>query len=239
LTAVLIGAVKEPKRLDDQPLPSMREACKHLWQLHSHLGPLYTCSTLLAVVLFANLGWLPTYFMRTYHATPSYTGLALGIALMAGCVLGSTVGPSITAKLLARGYNDAHMRTVLIASIAILPTVFGTLFHDQKVTLISVCLYFMVQNSYFGAVAASMQAVIPNRLRAVNSGLLFLIMNLVGLGGGSVIVAWTASHAFSNQANAIGQAITLVSLIAAGASVIVAGMTMKRYRLRPAEISKA
>ncbi|RKE38625.1 putative MFS family arabinose efflux permease [Paraburkholderia sp. BL23I1N1] len=239
LTAVLLAAVKEPKRLDDQPLPSMREACKHLWQLRSHLVPLYVCSTLLAAVLFANLGWLPTYFMRTYQTTPSYTGLALGIALMAGCVVGSTIGPSLTAQLFRRGYRDAHMRTVLIASIAILPTVLGTLFHNQKVTLIAACLYFLVQNSYFGAVTASMQAVIPNRLRAMNSGLLFLIMNLVGLGGGTVIVAWTASHVFANASNSIGQAITSVSLVAATGSAIVAALTMKRYRHHASENSKA
>ncbi|WP_244808574.1 MULTISPECIES: MFS transporter [Caballeronia] len=230
LTAVLLALVKEPKRLDDTPIPSIREACSQLWTLRGHLVPLYTCATLLAIVTFANLGWLPTHFIRVFHMTATETGLSLGIALMAGCVVGAYFGPSLTSMLLRRGHRDAHMRTVLIASLVIIAPVMGPLLANRYAALLAAFLYYVVQNSYFGAITASAQSVTPNRIRAINSGILFLVMNLFGLGGASVIVAWVAGNVFGGGPEAIGHSVALVSAVAAVASAVVALSTMKRYR---------
>jgi MFS family permease len=230
LTLILLLVVKEPKRLDDSPLPSLRQAGAQIWALREHLVPLYTCSTLLSIVVFANLGWLPTHFIRAYHMTASETGVGLGIALMAGSVAGACVGPTLTGWLLRKGYQDAHMRTVLIASVLILIPLMGPLLADRNAALVAAFFYFLIQNSYFGAVTASAQSVTPNRVRAINSGILFLLMNLIGLGGASVIVAWVSVHVFTGEPDAIGHSITLVSVIASLASAWVAIRTMKRYR---------
>ncbi|BBQ03562.1 MFS transporter (plasmid) [Burkholderia sp. SFA1] len=235
LTGVLLAIVKEPKRLDDTPVPSIREACGQLWALRGHLVPLYTCATLLSIVMFANLGWLPTHFIRVFHMTASQTGMGLGIALMAGCVIGAYFGPSLTGMLLRRGHQDAHMRTVLIASLVIIVPVMGPLLDNRFAALFAAFVYYLVQNSYFGAITASAQSVTPNRIRAINSGILFLVMNLVGLGGASVIVAWVAGHVFGGGPDAIGHSIALVSAVAALASSVIALRTMKRYR-HPARI---
>jgi hypothetical protein len=167
--------------------------------------------------------------------TASQTGMGLGIALMAGCVIGAYFGPSLTGMLLRRGHQDAHMRTVLIASLVIIVPVMGPLMDNRYAALFAAFLYYLVQNSYFGAITASAQSVTPNRIRAINSGILFLVMNLVGLGGASVIVAWVAGHVFGGGPNAIGHSIALVSAVAALASSVIALRTMKRYR-QPAGI---
>jgi MFS family permease len=230
LTVFLLCVVKEPKRLDDSPLPTVREACVQIWALRSHLVPLYSCATLLSFVVFANLGWLPTHFIRAYHMSATQTGVGLGVALMAGSIAGASIGPTVTAWLLRRGYQDAHMRTVLIASLLIVIPLMGPLLTDRIAALVAAFVYFLIQNSYFGAVMASAQAVTPNRVRAVNSGILFLVMNLIGLGGASVIVAWVSMHVFAGEPDAIGHSITLVSTIASLSSAVIAMRTMKRYR---------
>ncbi|PWK37349.1 putative MFS family arabinose efflux permease [Cupriavidus plantarum] len=233
LTVVLLAAVREPKRLDDSPLPTVREAYGQIWALRRHLTPLYTCAALLSIVMFANLGWLPSHFIRTYHMTPSATGQGLGIALVLGSVAGTFLGPTLTNWLLRKGYADAHMRTVLIASVLILAPLFGPMLETPRGALVAAFFYFLVQNSYFGAITASAQMVTPNRVRAINSGILFLLMNLIGLGGASVVVAWVSVHVFGGQANAIGHAIILVCTLASLASATVAAATLKRYRAAP------
>ncbi|GLJ00511.1 MFS transporter [Sphingobium sp. BS19] len=231
LSAATFLLIKEPKRLHDQAMPSLKETFHHIWKHRSRYFPLYACAALLTVIFYANLGWLPTHFINSFAMTPGEVGLLLGIALIPSALLGAYLGPMFTALLARRGYADAHMRTVLIVSLIILLPVSAPLIDNRGVQLAAVFCYFLLQNSYFGAISASIQLSTPNRMRAVGMALLFLIVNLVGLGGGAALVGWFADNVFVDDKYAIGHSVVLVGCAAALASALVAAATLKRYRL--------
>lgn len=231
LTAALMIFIQEPKRLHDQAMPSLSATLKHIWDHRDRYLPLYACAALLTIVAYSNLGWLPTHFINAFSMTPGEVGLLLGIVLIPSALLGAILGPTYTAWLERRGHTDAHMRTVMIVSLLIFVPVFVLLIPVRNIQLAAVFVYFLLQNSYFGAISASLQMSTPNRMRAVGMAMIFLIVNLIGLGGGAALVGWLADNVFVDGTYAIGYSVVLVGCSSALISALIAAATLKRYRI--------
>ena len=229
LSALIVVAVREPPRREHQVLP-LGQGFGYLWQMRRYYGPYYATAALLAMMTFANLSWLPTHFIRVFEMTPGQAGLRLGIAMILGCFVGSLFGTALFERFQRKGKADAHMRTVLAVSLLAIPPVLGPLLPRSDMAIVAVFLYFSMQNAYNGAIMAAMQRFTPNALRATNTALFFLTVNLMGLGLGTALVAWFSDNIFVGSARSIGESIALVCVVAAGLSAVIAALTLKRFR---------
>jgi MFS family permease len=229
LVAALLLFVREPKRLNDGPLPPLRAALAQLWKLRTELFPFYACATLLAIIMHGNLAWLPSSFIRGYGMAPRDAGLLVGSSLVIGAIVGIFGGASLTERLSRAGVPEAPMWVIFGSAIAICIPVAGPMFlHDPRAGAVAAGLYFMIQNAYFGGVIASIQKVTPQRLRAVNVSFLFLSMNLIGLAAGTTIIAWVSQHLLGDKPGSIGNAIVAVSWAAAVGSILLSSGPLRR-----------
>ena len=84
----------------------------------------------------------------------------------------------------------------------------------------------------FGAAAAALQQITPNRMRGVMSALYLFCLNLIGLGFGPTAVALATDYIFKSEA-AVGQSISIVTASAAiiGVSILIMGRKPFRKRV--------
>ena len=168
------------------------------WQSVFGLAVMIGCQ---ALSNYALLGWGPTFFERVHGWPRSQTGLVLGtIVLVSGC-LGLYAGGRLADTWQRRGITDATLRVGLISLFGVgtalpvamlLPAAGGT------VALLALAVLFV--GLPIGCCYAGLQFIFPNRIRGLASAVVILIVNLIGLGLGSLLPGLFTDHLFARRA---------------------------------------
>jgi MFS family permease len=160
-------------------------------------APLYAGLAFRLMVTVGSAVWLPTFFHRTYGWTSVQSGFAIGAVQLPISILGLVSGGFLAQWLAERGYADANVRVNLISTLLVLPT--SILFPLMPVPWLALTVFGA--NCYFttlgtGPIAAALQVITPNQLRAQLSAVFLVEFNLVGMGLGPLIVAFLTDHVF-------------------------------------------
>lgn len=104
LVAALVLVIREPMRQNRAASHAAFGATvRDLWAARSVLAPLYVSGTLLAIVNFGGIAWLPTHLIRRFGLSPGEVGLLLAPIHLVGSLIGAVVGAGLTEWMIRRG----------------------------------------------------------------------------------------------------------------------------------------
>ena len=162
--------------------------------------------------------WLPSFLERLHGMSKQdiglYAGLILGVAGASGTLLGGYLADKL-------GKKDKKWYVKVSAFGAIVAIPFLLLYYFHSSTVVALAALFIAYTSvsvFLGPSIAITHSLVPANMRAFASAVLFLVLNLIGLGLGPLFVGaisdWLAPY-YGVESLRIALASTLlVSLIA-------------------------
>ncbi|MBH54482.1 MAG: MFS transporter [Opitutaceae bacterium] len=187
---VIRFTLREPARgLSEQiekvaEAPSVGKVVKLLWSRNSfrHMS---IAAGLAAFVSYGTIQWLASFFIRNYQLT-STGELATWIGLIAGVSggLGTFLGGYLTDKL---GAKDKRWYVWFPAILIVVTTPVLLIVFSLNSYYTALCLYIIpafAGTVWLGPTLAMTHGIVSLRMRAMASAILFLILNLIGLGLG-------------------------------------------------------
>lgn len=146
--------------------------------------------SLAAVIFNGFVAWAPAQWMRDFDLGPGQVGVRLGLIIVLFGPAGIVCGGLLSDWYTRRGRLDGTMRAGLVGVTGlVLPAVLAPIMPTMTLTLVAYAAFFFFASFPYGAAAAALQVITPNRLRAQVSALYLLILNLVGIGLGPTLMA--------------------------------------------------
>lgn len=169
---------------------------------------------------FAIVSWMPAMLVRTYQWSIAQAGLAVGIALLVGGLIGLTGGGWLADRQYTRARTVGRMRLCLYATLCGIPA--AALLGLQSSPIAAVLLFgvaYMFSIMPISSASAALQEIVPPALRGQMSAFYLFVVNIVGIGLGSTAVALLSDHVFT-QPDGIRFSLSVISplalLLAAG-----------------------
>ena len=236
LVAAITLLIREPRRQgvettqSNATAPKLGDALRYLRSRWRCYLPIYLVNAFFAIVGYGALGWYPTMLIRNYGLSAGEVGLYFGSIVLVIGTAGTFFGALVTERLLARGYRDAHLRTVALIAIAALPPAALAPLMPSAVTsfcLIAPALFLI--NGYFGVLVTSLQLITPNQMRGVNSSLLLFVSNIVGLGIGAPLIGLITDKVFGDD-QSLRYSLMVITTIFLPLAAAIAVMGLRTYR---------
>ena len=218
VAALFFITIRDPERKgvsSDSAGFSIREVFRYIGRHKATFAAHYLGFGFLALTLFALMNWAPAYFLRKYDLPIREVGLYLGLIVLIGNSAGVLASGWLTDHLTRRGYRDAPMRAGMIGGIGV---VIPALLFSQvsgfggSLAVLAVALFFA--SFPLATSAAALQFMAPNQMRAQVTALFFLSMNILGITGGTTLVALSTDYLFQNDA-LVGYSMSLISVAGA------------------------
>ncbi len=193
----------------------------------------------LALSLFALMNWGPAYFLRKYGMPVREVGLYLGMVVLIGNSAGVLASGWITDRLTRSGFHDAPLRAGIIGGLGVV--IPAALFSQVtgfagSLALLAMALFFA--SFPLATSAAALQLMAPNRMRAQVTALFFLSLNILGITGGSTLVALCTDFVFRDE-TLVGYSMSLISSLAAIIGVLLLGWGLKYFVRTHQEVATA
>jgi len=239
LVALLMATVKEPARrglITGRSLPSEKRKSIPVKAVYRFLGeekrtyiPIFTAMGIKTLLSFGMSLWLPTFFIRTHGWTASQIGYAQGSVMLVVAPIGLLFGGWLAGWFARRGYDDANIRVVLIATIGVTPlSILYPLLDSPNLALATYGLSYLISMIGVGPNNAALQIITPNEMRSQVRALFQFVFNVVGYALGPLFVALITDYVFGS-ADSLGYAMATAALIVGPLSVIVTWYGMKPY----------
>ncbi len=153
---------------------------------------------------YATTSWTPTLLVRKYGLAESQAGLLLGTIITVFSTAGVYLGGRYGDKLTKDGYPDAKMRVgyqgmfigMLLALTILGMMLFTTAPLPVFVVLLALICFFT--SLPYGAATAALQEMVPASMRATFSAFFLFVVNIVGLGGGPLVVGFINDKVFGD-----------------------------------------
>jgi MFS family permease len=141
-----------------------------------------------SIGVYAVIGWLPAFLIRTHDMSASAAGtvLALLLGLVGG--MGTLLGGFLSDRV---GKRDAawRLRVVTIAFLTVIPCWAMALYEERlAVVLVLLVVPCALLGFQLGPTFAVVQSLVEPAMRAFAAALLLLAGNLIGLGLGPLAV---------------------------------------------------
>lgn len=203
VASIVLLTLREPARGMSLPAGSVPDAASdHLW---TDLGSLLKRRTLLLIALAGGLqsmvtygvaNWLPTFFMRVHGMSVSDVGASLAVinGLLAG--LGAIIGGGLSSKL-ARADRRWLLWVPALATLLATPLyALAVLSPSVSASLVFLAPAGFLSLVYVGPALAATHGIAGVSLRATGVALTLFVSNLLGIGGGALLVG-VVSDAFA------------------------------------------
>ncbi|WP_447764494.1 spinster family MFS transporter [Sphingopyxis panaciterrae] len=237
LICLLMLTVREPfrrdvKRVDELALAGEGEAAPgllaHLKRQRVALGALFLGMSLIGLVMYGVIAWVPTFFARTYGMEVSDAGLWFGVIMAIGGAAGLIAGGSLADRLYAKGVADSHLRVMRLSILLGAPPLLAAAFMPSSTLafVMLACAFPMLTMHGVGTVA--LQLITPNQYRARMTALYFFIVNLTGLGFGPMVIALLTDNLFQDD-GALRYSIAIVTAVAMPLAAIILTFGFKAF----------
>lgn len=237
--------VREPERQDDarsaalRQGPSvalLREAVTIMWSdsaiRHTVIG-----STIIAVISYGAVTWLPSFLLRSHGLTLPIAGAYLAVVIGLGGAFGTYIGGRLTDRLRRRdiGWSLWFVALVYLATRPF--SIYFYLSSDTVSALAAFILPAMVGALYLGPAIAVLHNRISPALRPAVSAIFLMLVNLIGLGLGPVLVGMMSEWLFGYSPNALGLALATLQIgsLWGSAHFLIAGLRLSRAERASAE----
>jgi MFS family permease len=180
-----------------QPQPSMKEVCVTLWKSSTFRHLLIGFS----VVSFFNWGigqWQAAFFVRSFGLQTGELGTWFALIYGVGGVLGTYWGGNWASRYAASN-ERLQLRAIALAYVGFGGVSVGTYLAPQLYVSFGLLgLGVLGGSAVFGPLFATIQTIVPDRMRALAIALIYLFSNLVGIGLGPLLVG-AISDAFQSS----------------------------------------
>lgn len=230
LVAALIAfTVREPVRKDPGARADMDEFVAFLKSHAAALSAHFVGMSLVALVMYGAMAWIPQFLHRTYGMATTEAGLWFGTATAVCGACGLMLGGWMADRLYRRGFRDAHLRVIRLNAVVLLPLFLGMALAPSAGIALGLMVVAMLLGTIHGGVAgAALQLIAPDRLRARLVALYFLVANLVGLGLGPTAIAMVSEH-IAADGSALRYGIALVTAVALPISALALTLGLKPF----------
>jgi MFS family permease len=221
--ALLMFTIREPPRRGrlvqmDKTDWSLRPSFAHLkahWRTYTGI---YFGMSVLTIMAYGIIGWIPEHFRRTYDWSIGQVSLWFGLILIIFGPLGAFFGGWLADRF-DRRHDDGYMRAGLVGLALLVPGY--TLFALMPTPWLSLLL--LVPATIGGAMpttvaTASLMRIAPNEMRAMVSALYYFVVSMIGLGVGPTSVAALTDFYFRDEAM-LRYSITIVAAVAGVAAI--------------------
>ncbi len=165
----------------------------------------------LALSLFALLSWAPAFFIRNYGLSPKEVGVYLGSMVLIGNTTGSLFSGWLTDFLTRKGYTDASFRSAIVGGLGlVIPAALFSSSGELHITIMVFGLAMFFASFPIATSAAALQFMAPNQMRAQVMALFFVFLNLLGITGGSTLVALCTDYLFKDDI-AVGYSMSIIA----------------------------
>jgi MFS family permease len=192
LAALAAFTLKEPRRsrVDLQPrtlspaaVQSFREVCATLWA-NAAFRHLLVCFSVWYFFGYGILQWTPTFFIRSHGLQTGELGTWFALIYGVGGGVGTYLGGALAARYAAR--NERRQLIVCGASFSVFAVLatYAFLAPNPVLAFTALGLGALGGNMALGPILATMQTLVPARMRAMSIALVYLFANLIGMGLG-------------------------------------------------------
>jgi len=224
---ILLLTLREPARGMSLPAGSVPDsASDHFW---TDLGSLLKRRTLLLIALaggfqsmvtYGVANWLPAFFMRVHGMSVSDVGASLAVinGLLAG--LGAIIGGGLSSKL-ARADRRWLLWVPALATLLATPLyALAVLSPSVSASLVFLAPAGFLSLVYVGPALAATHGIAGVSLRATGVALTLFVSNLLGIGGGALLVG-VVSDAFAATEHAASLRYGLMAVLIANIPAVV------------------
>ncbi|HEX7416768.1 MAG TPA: MFS transporter [Steroidobacteraceae bacterium] len=216
------GALSKPVAL---PVKTVLEFVGKDWKT---FVPIFAAMGIKTLLSFGTAMWLPTFFIRSYHWSVPQIGYAQGLVSLIVAPLGLMAGSWLAEWYARKGYDDANMRVVQIATIAVLPcSLLYPLMPTASGALVLWAVNLFVACVGIGPGNAALQIITPNEMRGQVRAAFQFVFNVIGYALGPVFVALFTDYVFGADAS------LRYSLVAAAAIMGPIAILVTWYGLKP------
>lgn len=207
MALLLLLSVREPARQHDHPrhtaatASSVADFVRHLRLHAATFSRVLTYPALLSIIGYGALAWAPALFERSFNIPPARSGIVLGILIAVAGTIGTLASGTLSDWWLARGRPDARFRVAWVGTL--LFTVPAVLWPLMPTAELAFALLFVTVTGLAlaqSAAPASIQAVVPNRMRGQAIAVYLLLAGLLGIGLGPTAVALVTDYMFHDDA---------------------------------------
>ena len=181
-----IRGLLENKKASDNQVP-FRQVLSGLWQRKTFRHMALACG-LNAFAGYGTVNWVASFFIRSHGMTTGELGtwlaLSTGLAGAIGIFIGGLLGDKLGAK-----DKRWYLWVPGISTLLVVPGML-IVFLTSNTYLALVCMFVpgFMQNIYLGNSIATTHNLVGLRWRSTSSAILFLILNIIGLGLGPFVV---------------------------------------------------
>jgi len=222
---VVLGmlATREPPRRQQGPVlaaPSLGESAIWFWSNRAVLAPLYFGFAICFIAAYGAAAWQPTMLMRGFHVTTQVVGARLGPLSMLFSAIGPLIGGWLVDRSMQRGQVMSRFTILAIAPLLAVPSTLAVLAPSATWAMVIVASGNAVYAVAGTVMFATLQAIVPPRMRGTSIALTLVFNTLLGATCGPLLVAMVTEKVLGDPAS-VGWSIALVS---APAVVLGAGL---------------
>ena len=234
LLALVMATVQEPRRRGLLPgavshvLP-VRQVFDYFIANDRTYVPMFAAMGIKAMLSFGSGVWLPEMFRRTHGWATSKTALWIGIIGLIAAPLGLLSGSWLAERYAKRGFDDANLRVLQIATLTVVPfSVAFPLVASPDLALVLWGMTFFCAMLGVGPANAAVQMITPNQMRGQMRAAYQFVFNVVGFGAGQSLVALFTDYVFGYDA-ALRYSLATVAAIIGPLAAILTWYGMKPY----------
>ncbi|MDB5968976.1 MAG: transporter [Hydrocarboniphaga sp.] len=213
LVSAWIASLREPARrgAGARVRPPLAEVLRYFRQHARSLVCLYLAMSFAAMMNYSTNAWVPSMLIRSYGWTAVQAGRSYGLVVLIFGVLGVIAGGLGGDALVARGYKAGRLTLMGCAALAAAPFIaMAPLMSTPQAALALLAPATLFVTMVIGCGPATLQELMPNRMRGTASALGVLVVNLIGLGLGPTCIALIGDYLLHDPRR-IGQALAIAA----------------------------
>ena len=187
-----IRGLSEKKIASDDAVP-FKTVVALLWSRRSFRHMAFGAA-LNAFAGYSTASWSASFMIRTHEMSTGELGTWLALISGLGGAIGVFFGGVIADKLSLRDKRWYMWLPAMAGFISVPFMVFIYLVDSPYASLSLAIIPGLLQNVYLGSTIATTHALVGLRMRALSSAILFLILNLIGLGLGPVVIGYLSDY---------------------------------------------
>ena len=239
IIAAFMATVHEPKRrgfigvatTSKRKAMPVRDIYRFLRDGRRTYVPIFGAMGIKTLLSFGMSLWLPTFFIRTYGWSASQIGYAQGLVMLFVAPFGLALGGWLAGWFARRGYDDANIRVVLIATIGILPlSILFPLMPDPRYALALYGLNYFIAMFGVGPGNAALQIITPNEMRGQVRALYQFVFNIIGYALGPLFVALFTDYVFGAE-ESLRYSMSTAAVIMGPIAIAITWYGLKPYGL--------